>query len=132
MKQKSRVMNKSLIINTARSWEVKGLRCAVLIMQSYPKPGSLSYFQCPEIPTQPDSKLLKLLFKMGFFVSKHMHFVQRDCCILVYSEEEIMFKVKYTHPARGILDFCKQKFCRPLLFSQWTVPCRSSQIYLPM
>ncbi len=27
---------------------------------------------------------------------------------------------KYTNPARGILDFCKQKLCRPLLFSQWT------------
>ena len=27
---------------------------------------------------------------------------------------------KYTNPARGILDFCKQKFCRPLLCSQWT------------
>ncbi len=28
--------------------------------------------------------------------------------------------VKYTNPARGILDFCKQKFCRPLLCRQWT------------
>ncbi len=27
---------------------------------------------------------------------------------------------KYTNPARGILDFCKQKFCRPLLCCQWT------------
>ena len=29
-------------------------------------------------------------------------------------------KNKYTNPARGILDFCKQKFCRPLLCGQWT------------
>ncbi len=28
---------------------------------------------------------------------------------------------KYTNPARGILDFCKQKFYLPLLFSQWTL-----------
>ncbi len=27
---------------------------------------------------------------------------------------------KYTNPARGILDFCKQKFCWPLLCRQWT------------
>ena len=28
---------------------------------------------------------------------------------------------KYTNPARGILDFCKQKFYRPLLCSPWTL-----------
>ena len=27
---------------------------------------------------------------------------------------------KYTNPARGILNFCKQKFCRRFLCSQWT------------
>ena len=27
---------------------------------------------------------------------------------------------KYTNPVTGILDFCKQKFCRPLLCRQWT------------
>ncbi len=26
--------------------------------------------------------------------------------------------MKYTNPARGILDYCKQKFCRPLLCRQ--------------
>ncbi len=28
---------------------------------------------------------------------------------------------KYTNPARGILDFCKQKFYRPLPCSPWTL-----------
>ncbi len=28
-------------------------------------------------------------------------------------------KLKYTNPARGILDFCKQKFYQPLQWSQW-------------
>ena len=28
--------------------------------------------------------------------------------------------LKYTNPARGILDFCKQKFCRPLQYSPCT------------
>ncbi len=31
------------------------------------------------------------------------------------------FDSKYTNPARGILEFCRQKFCRPLLSSQWTL-----------
>ncbi len=31
-----------------------------------------------------------------------------------------IFNCKYTDPARGILDFCKQTFCRPLLCRQWT------------
>ena len=30
-------------------------------------------------------------------------------------------ELKYTNPARGILDFCKQKFYRPLLCSPWTL-----------
>ncbi len=32
---------------------------------------------------------------------------------------------KYTNPARGILDFCKQKFLRPIPCRQWTKnqPC---------
>ncbi len=30
-------------------------------------------------------------------------------------------KQKYTNPARGILDFCKQKFYRPLLCHPWTL-----------
>ena len=36
------------------------------------------------------------------------------------SEERKLYK-KYTNPALGIIDFCKQKFCRPLLCSQWTL-----------
>ena len=30
----------------------------------------------------------------------------------------LFIKSKYTNPTRGILDFCKQKFCRPLPYSQ--------------
>ena len=30
----------------------------------------------------------------------------------------VILNLKYTNPARGILDFCKQKFCRPLPCSQ--------------
>ncbi len=37
--------------------------------------------------------------------------------------------VKYTNPARGILDFCQQKFYRPLLCSQWALYSMYTQCY---
>ncbi len=45
----------------------------------------------------------------------------------------IIFPSKYTNPARGIIDFCKQKFYRPLLCSPWTLysmytPCYEVRI----
>ncbi len=37
--------------------------------------------------------------------------------------------VKYTNPARGILDFCKQKFYRPLLCRPWALNSMYTQCY---
>ncbi len=39
------------------------------------------------------------------------------------------YQIKYNNPARGILDFCKQKFYRPLLCSPWTLHFRYTPCY---
>ncbi len=43
---------------------------------------------------------------------------------------QVNLDVKYTNPARGILDFCRQKFCRPLLSSPWTLYTMLSSDYI--
>ena len=43
--------------------------------------------------------------------------------VRVRSCSEILEKkptYKYTNPARGMLDFCKQKFCRPVVEKMWS------------
>ncbi len=51
------------------------------------------------------------------------HFMGTQTALLPLQNRSDMenSKLKYTNPARGILDFCKQKFYRPLLYSPWTL-----------
>ncbi len=42
---------------------------------------------------------------------------------------QCIMKKKYTYLARGILDFCKQKFERPLLCNPWTLYSIYTQCY---